>query len=1024
MENLKQKISEYFQHTIKLIFVLIADLYLKNFIKFNVSSFHSTVVSDYVIKSTHLKLNKYKLNHSILKNAKFKISDSNIESISVPFNGFFSFDTVEIDGIEIFLDSFDPDNPDGTQLSRSVGESLILEAQKIKDSVVLPAIPLSECNGFEPFKEIKSIVKDLIEQFNVNINKLTIHLVKYNVDIIVSTIAATYESVQCKGINIIRTNGIGSTILNIDSLVFVRNDKAPEILISNLTIMGIDDNLKLFEKSTSTSTSSSKKEWCIKINTLLFYLEKGVILSGYNILIQKGTTPEIKISMKNFDASKDDLIFLKSSDINITVLTNVLTNGTTSKESHDTELFTKDDKIYSGIVKPRCIKSKTVVYNYIRKQIWSTIINIDANTLVADNSKVNIYNLVSSLIKKLKKSNSDVDKTDKTDDFRIQINVNNIDIKEIYTALDVTGICTCIYIDPLYIVGLSKYLLCTTHDIHLTDLMIVNSRNPAQTHEIGVHIELGDISIDKIINYVNQLKSKSNAKEVSTSCDLSNPNPSQNVLFRSQQHFVKKEKVNYLSDLKFSINIKTLMVQKKTISENGSMELPWLTFEFNESEIYSRNVKTNEPIFFVSQKIICNDIIHFNTFRWVWGDSHDCTIDSIMGTLRPNDLSELFPKEVQLMLKNDLSGVRLGTVDNYQLDNVQKLLRKNSIAARNNEIQRLDSVKIMSNWCLTDQLDTELLKKQTPVFGKVYIKTTCLQFVQESGGPSCITLDIESLRIEADMLNSKITSSIPNLRIRDYVDGSVWSNILATRDTDISFVGGTLDISTLNKIFLNLDSRSVKFINNYSKDTKIEPGKSVIKRIYTTRLDIVVSVKDVISLKNTKIKISPMRIEGPALKEKIIMKLLSENDKLAILLQGIKPLRPFVKIIRDGLLILNMRDTSTSTPERIQKFLHTSATEILELGAAIGSIPESERKKISFYANQPLSTKDGFTEAGGEFVEGVQAIMDMISQNSKAGLLDIPLVMIRPFTNSISKVLLGILNEIDPERREIALNKY
>jgi hypothetical protein len=189
-------------------------------------------------------------------------------------------------------------------------------------------------------------------------------------------------------------------------------------------------------------------------------------------------------------------------------------------------------------------------------------------------------------------------------------------------------------------------------------------------------------------------------------------------------------------------------------------------------------------------------------------------------------------------------------------------------------------------------------------------------------------------------------------------------------------------------------------------------------------LDIVVSVKDVISLKNTKIKISPMRIEGPALKEKIIMKLLSENDKLAILLQGIKPLRPFVKIIRDGLLILNMRDTSTSTPERIQKFLHTSATEILELGAAIGSIPESERKKISFYANQPLSTKDGFTEAGGEFVEGVQAIMDMISQNSKAGLLDIPLVMIRPFTNSISKVLLGILNEIDPERREIALNKY
>jgi len=973
MENLKQKISNYFQHTIKLIFVLVADIYLKNFI-----SFHSTEVNDYVIK-----LNKCKLNSTILKNAKFKISDSNIESIE-----FFSFNTIKMNDVEIFLDKYDG--------SESIDKSLILEP-----CIILPNT--DNLSGFEPFKEIKSIVKDLIGQFNMTVNKLTIHLVEYNIDIIIDSIDAMYESTKLNGINIIRT----TSILNIDSLIFSRNNnsKLVSVMISNLTIVGLDDNLKVLKLFKNGTTTTSKKEWSIQINTLLFYYEKRVILTGYDILIQKGVTPEIKILIKKFDASQDDLIFLKSSDINITVLTNL----NCPKENHDTELFTKDDKIYSGIVKPKSIKSKNIVYNYIRKQIWPNIINIDANTLVADNSKVDIYNLILKLTKKK------TDKTGKTDNFRIQINVNNIDIKNV-NELDVTGICTCIYIDPHYIIGLSKYLLCTTHDIHLTDMMVVNNRKPAQDmNEIGVHIELGDISIDKII----KLKAKSNVKEVSSSCDLSNPKGLSNIVFRSQQNFTNKN-VNYLDNLKFSINIKTLMVQKK------NKNVPWLTFEFNDTEIYSRSIQPKESLFFVAQKITCNDIINLNTFRWVWGDEHECTIDSIVGTLRPNDLSELFPKEANYisMLKNDLSGIRLGTVDNYQLDTIQKLLRKNTIISRNDEIQHLDSIKIIPNWCLTDQLDTEFLKKQTPAFGKVYIKTTRLQFVQESGGPSCITLDIESLRMEADMLNSKVNINLPNLRIRDYVDGSVWSNILATRDTSISFVGGTLDISTLNKIFLNLDSRAVKFINNYSKDTKIEPGKSIIKRIFTTRLDIVVSVKDVISLKNTKIKISPLRIEGPALKEKIIMKLLSENDKLAILLQGIKPLRPFVKIIRDGLLILNMRDTSTSAPERIQKFLHTSATEILELGAAIGSIPESERKKISFYANQPLSTKDGFTEAGGEFVEGVQSIMDMISQKSKAGLLDIPLVMIRPFTNSISKVLLGILNEIDPERREIALNKY
>ena len=983
MENIRKKISDSIQGIIKLIFVLVADLYLKNFVKFDAGSFQSTSVNDYILKTSGLKLNKQKINGSLLKNAKFKIADSRIGSIVVPFSGLTICNTLEINDIDIYLAEKDPDNPDGLY-TRSVGESLILEANRLLNQEQRSQPKITVSTDFsEPFKEIKQIIQDLIDQFNINVNKLNIHL--NNIIIVINSINANYShGINFNKIYVVRDDNL--TLLTIDKMVYIPSVECINIhsLIKNKrdTLPEANQNHDSFSNlltSIKKMFGSLEKQYTVNIQNTLIYrcMEHNVLISCESV---KATIKKnhVTTSISKLQISKDTATIIDASNIEITLLTNI----DESKVSNQTEdLFIKGDRIYAGVVKPRGLKQKTVISNYIRKQIWPTIINVNINKLIADNS-VDIVKTFKELVPN-RVGNSNESNTASVG-FRLQISVNNIDINNLYTeGADVTGICTSIYIDPAYVINTAKYLICTKHDINITDSIIIYNRN---TNEIGATIEIIDFDVNKIID------------------SLSEVYPS---FKKTNQQNDKKSVIS--SKIDYMINCKMMMVK---------IPCPWLTFSINDGELYN-----TDQIHFVTNKIVCNDAINFNTFRWSWGVTHEFTIDSILGTLRPKDLSDLFPREIQSKFKQEgmFSGITERTVDEYQLDTIQRLICKNNNLDKETEIKRLDLVQIIPDWGITNHSNENHLKAP---FAKIHINTICLQFIQESGGPSCVTFDLESLRAEY-IKPDRFCIVVPNLRIRDYVDGSVWSNIMSTRETSVTFVGGTLDISTPNKIYLNLDSRTIKFMNNYTKDTKIEPGKSsLVKRIFTTRLDFILSVKDTISLKNTKIKITPMRIEGPGLKEKIIMKLLSDNDKLAILLQGIKPLRPFVKIIHDGLLILNVKDSTTTTQERVQKFLHTSATEILEIGAAIGSIPESERKKISFYANQPLSTKEGFTEAGEQFVEGVQAIMDLIKQKSNAGLLDVPLIMIRPFTNSLSKVLLGILNEIDSERREIALNKY
>lgn len=895
-----------YTYLLKLITIIVSDVYLKKFITFESCG----IDEQYTIKFNKVSLNTSGTSGPI-KNPYFEITDSNIDHVSIHTDL-----TMHIGNVKLFI------NPINTHT-----------VPKTTSSTISPSVD-------SIFLEIKNIIHSLLNKFKLTIDNCSIIINKFNLILNIESISATYTQITCTKMSTQYLN------ININLHKLLTTWSTKQLLIDELIIKHND---KL-----------------ITIKCLLLNLTKWQI---------------------TFDSFLANYFGNSTGTNGIITITHTEDKGVSGGGGGDGgSLFSESNTIFHGIVKPKSLKAPDIIYNYIRTKICNWIINIDINTVTLVNGK--LPNFGSSNISKGGQFN--------LLDIRCQLNINNIDVS--FGNIGLTGIKTSVYVDPWYIIGLSKYLLCTYGNINITDPIIVKDKNG------GIYgtLKEGFINLSEFI--------KRETENLATSQYVKNTEQFTN-LFRSQQlnQFYPDKSTNEIWKHQLFDTLGTI-----TITDSFKFEgiQSGIKGELKNVELYPNG----EGVSITASKLICNDVMIFNSVHWKYGSLHEIYIESITGTFKPKDLNKFFPNETTPFKPG--SKISNNIEKYFESEALQHFLEK--VINPSEELQRLNLINIISDYSIKPNCTIEFQKFKK--CNSVSIKTINLQFIQEIG-ESSVNLEIDLLKIELNKKLNKINILVPNLRLRDYVDGSVWSNIIATKDTKVSFVGGTLDISTPHKVYLNIDKRAFRFLNNYSKDTKIPRGKSVIRRIFTSHIEIIFSVKSAISLKDSKLIITPLKVEGPNLSEKIILKLLMDNDKIAVILEGIKPLRPFVKIIRDGIAILGINNRSGKTiTERIQKFLHTSATEILEIGAEIGNLPGNS--KISFYANQPLNIKNGLTDAGKEFVNGIEDIMDLIKQKSNAGLLDIPLIMIRPFTNSISKVMLGVLNELDPSRREIALNKY
>jgi len=950
-------------------FIWVADMYLKK-IGLKLSGDSVEFTSNGVLLR-NLELNTKKINKIVFKQKPFGIVDSHIETVTLQLSN------VSVDGVSIWIDERSP-------------ETIAEKREKVMPKV-------TGKNYSDLINLIRTIVSDLVNQFNANFTNLSIVFRHLGLTVRIDAVNIWYQ-------NIIVSNITTDPPLVIIDKLQVNQEMALVVDTAKLTMPAPELIARL--KSGSGGGGGESIPFTLSIINLEFAMGNNLLWRGSNIVCHGKNKFTFDSLILESDLFERICLHAKKGEITLFSIPPEKIPTPTTAES---ELFTTTNIVYANIAKPHTLKPRGIIHNYIRHKLWPSIINIQINTLLVQDLQMYL-----PMIKKvIPQKNGSGDNSR-----RIQISVNNIDMYSCYGLDAIHGIKTSFYIDKIYAIVVSKYLIGTDQDTHITDPLLVYHR---QLQIGGAWVSMIEVSIDKIIKFFTPKK-----KHHLAVSEMSRVDTLVQSMFRSHPDLTENygnQSVSWLAQSIFIINCDSLIAHyhinstslERTVS--GIQKMGQFIFETKKVELFN---SVRGELFLTAARLVCNDVITFNSLRWNWGDKHDFSIDTIAATLRPHDLSELFPKELKKELKVFRGSQPL--TNYFESAALQKLARNQK--DREAELQKLDSIKIIADYHIRlKECNTKFIKltEKSSVFGHLSVRLIQIQFIQKTGGVDNISVDVNGLGIR---LGKQLAVKIPELKIRDFVDGSRWSNIMSTKDMIISFVGGSLDVRTPNKIYLNLDKRAIKFINSYSKDTKISKGRSMLRRIFTSKLEIIFSVRSKISLKNTKIKISPLRVEGPNLSEKILMRLLLDNDKFAILLQGIKPLGPFVRIVRDGLKILNIKDPSFTVSERINKFLHTSAVEVLEIVSAIGNLPESERKKISVYADQPLTTKDGIISAKKEFIEGMNAILNLLRNRSSVGVIDIPLIFIRPFTNSISKIMLGILNEIDEDHREIAIHKY
>lgn len=149
-------------------------------------------------------------------------------------------------------------------------------------------------------------------------------------------------------------------------------------------------------------------------------------------------------------------------------------------------------------------------------------------------------------------------------------------------------------------------------------------------------------------------------------------------------------------------------------------------------------------------------------------------------------------------------------------------------------------------------------------------------------------------------------------------------------------------------------------------------------------------------------------------------------------ISGIKPLRTPASIFRNiaELVVIVPSSAATTTSFTIEPVIRQAksvatqtAISVLELGPALNVRRIGD--ELSIHAQQPASVKEGFVQAGQTFSQDMgTAIAFITGDMHNVDLLEVPLVVIRPFTAPLADIINGMCNQLDPERYDRMRNKY
>jgi hypothetical protein len=295
--------------------------------------------------------------------------------------------------------------------------------------------------------------------------------------------------------------------------------------------------------------------------------------------------------------------------------------------------------------------------------------------------------------------------------------------------------------------------------------------------------------------------------------------------------------------------------------------------------------------------------------------------------------------------------------------------------------------------------------------------------------------------------------NFPTFEVIDGLKVSLWNKAMYTSNLKVICIDDYLTIEASKDIHMNVDQNLLLYIGQLFDWDPPSPekvaGPIVMKpppfssiHISNTTLRLNYKPKEsgefmefvnFVPLRNAKIvfrEFYMFNIKTMAeLIQKMAVNLLANVHNIQGAIAGMKPVKPIAKILANAqnivILPLNTKldkNYIANIKKQLGEYATKTTIEVLELGGGMNVNLHNE--STSIFANQPGGIKEGLLHARDEFSSGVNTVFAIVRNSEETDLLSLPIAIVKPFTGSFSRILLGICNQLDPERKKIMDAKY
>lgn len=342
-------------------------------------------------------------------------------------------------------------------------------------------------------------------------------------------------------------------------------------------------------------------------------------------------------------------------------------------------------------------------------------------------------------------------------------------------------------------------------------------------------------------------------------------------------------------------------------------------------------------------------------------------------------------------------------------------------------------------------------QQRYPIFECDVLKTVCT-FVHNGSPRDQAIISLE--RMNFGIFEDSFNIGCKTVEVIDRLSTSVWNKAISIKDIYVSYSKDLLSIITKQEIRLNVDQDIIIFFSDFIPTNDDENGNEDINSdfcIHISKIDLAVNYKhkhtprdspfywltvlNFIPIRNSKVHIGEFDAFKISNVNEFYTQYLSHLLKfvkkdLGGLIKGIKPIQPMTNVISGGCKMIFVpvnvvRGHSIKRlTDQVRSITKKTSVSILEIGASLQTADYYGHKEgTSVFADQPKTIKGGLIKGTKSFTDGMTTIVTFITDD-KADLLQLPSIIVKPFTGFLANTFLGACNQIDSDRYQRMKDKY